>query len=393
MSTHSGRLLYLALADARGHLMRAHLLSGALAEAGLAVDIVTTSPEGVRFLASMGRQARLLSEHFRVEFGDRHDMSRRRTDARVLNYLLLPWRALGDLRRLATLARGADLVVNDSLHPALLLAPVLGFPHPVAQVYGENLWWAMESNLDDRAPPWVVDRYRRGLRALRDRAFARIVHTLGSVGAEPGSPARTYRLAPIVARPARSRTEVRAALGVPDGVPLAAVYLNPHFRDPSIAAAVEEGLALGGFRVHAVGEGYRMRTGWVGTDPRLADVVHAAELFVSGAGMGALELARSSGTPLLVLLGDQPEQARNVAELVQRSPDFALAEVLVGDPELGRAIAVAATRLVSRVSAVGRRARSSGEMAWVEAFVELVRAARVIRRGRRALVARARPAF
>ena len=93
MSTHSGRLLYLALADARGHLMRAHLLSGALGEAGLAVDIVTTSREGVRFLASMGRPSRLLSEHFRVEFGERHDMSRRRTDARVLNYLLLPWRA------------------------------------------------------------------------------------------------------------------------------------------------------------------------------------------------------------------------------------------------------------------------------------------------------------
>ena len=146
--------------------MRAHLLSGALGEAGLTVDIVTTSREGVRFLASMGRSARLLSEHFRVEFGDRHDMSRRRTDARVLNYLLLPWRALGDLRRLAVLARGADLVVNDSLHPALLLAPALGFPHPVVQVYGENLWRAMEANLDDRAPPWIAERFRRALREV-----------------------------------------------------------------------------------------------------------------------------------------------------------------------------------------------------------------------------------
>jgi hypothetical protein len=32
VSTQSGRLLYLAMADARGHLMRAHLLSGALGE-------------------------------------------------------------------------------------------------------------------------------------------------------------------------------------------------------------------------------------------------------------------------------------------------------------------------------------------------------------------------
>src|SRR5262245_60205427 len=103
--------------------MRAHLLSGALGEEGITVAIVTNSHDGMRFLSSMGHASRLLSEHFLVEFGDRHDMSRRRTDARVLNYLLLPWRALGDLRRLAVLARGADLVVNDSLHPALLLAP------------------------------------------------------------------------------------------------------------------------------------------------------------------------------------------------------------------------------------------------------------------------------
>jgi hypothetical protein len=393
VSTPAGRLLYLALADARGHLMRAHLLSGVLGESGLAVDIVTTSREGVRFLASMGRSSVLLSEHFRVEFGDRHDMSRRRTDARVANYLLLPWRAMADLRRLAMLARGADLVVNDSLHPALLLAPALGFPHPVVQVYGENLWRAMEANLDDRAPVWLADRYRHAVRVVRDRAFARIVHTLGSNAPEPGSPPRTVRLAPIIARPGRCRAEVRADLGVPDGVPLAAVYLNPHFKDPSIAAALEEGLGLAGFRLHGVGEGYRTRAGWTGTDARFADVVHAAELFVSGAGMGALELARSSGTPLLVLLGDQPEQARNVAELLRRVPEFALREVLVGDPELAQSIAATAGALAARRPERTSPARGAPDAAWAETFLELVRASRLVRSGRRALVARPRPAF
>ena len=92
--------------------------------------------------------------------------------------------------------------VNDSLHPALLLAPALGFPHPGVQVYGENLWRAMESNLDDRAPGWIAVRDRRALGVVRDRAFARIVHSLGDVGPAPGSPARTYRLAPIVPAPA-----------------------------------------------------------------------------------------------------------------------------------------------------------------------------------------------
>ena len=165
-------------------------------------------------------------------------------------------------------------------------------------------------------------------------------------------------------------------------------------KDPSIAAALEEGLGRSGFRLHAMGEGYRARPGWVGTDARFADVVHAAELFVSGAGMGALELARCSGTPLLVLLGDQPEQARNVAELLCRAPDFALREVLVGDPELPRAVAAAADALGARRLPRASSADVAPERPWVEAFVELVRAARVEARGRRTLVgARPRPAF
>jgi len=372
--------------------MRANLLSRALGEAGFGVDIVTTAREGVRFLESMGVPSRLLSEHFRVEFGERHDMSRARTDARVFNYLVLPWRALADLRRLEALARSADLVVNDSLHPALLLAPVLGFPRPVVQLYGENLWRAMEENLDHRVPPWVGDRFRRALRVVRERAFARIIHTLGSTEPEPDSSPRTYRLAPVVARPGRTRAQVRAELKVPDGVPLAAVYLNPHFKDPSIALALEEGLARGGFRVHAVGEGYHARPGWIATDGRFGDVVHAAELFVSGAGMGALELARSSGTPLLVLLGDQPEQARNVAELMRRWPEFALRSVLVGDPDLPAAIASAAGELTGR----GRSStppRTGGEQLWVKAFEELVRAARVPASARQRLLPRPRHAL
>jgi hypothetical protein len=176
-------------------------------------------------------------------------------------------------------------------------------------------------------------------------------------------------------------------------VPLAAVYLNPQFKDPSIAAALEEGLGQAGFRLYGVGEGYRTRAGWTDTDARFADVVHAADLFVSGAGMGALELARSSGTPLLVLLGDQPEQARNVAELLRRAPDFALREVLVGDPELPRSIAATAGTLAARRPERTSPASAAADAAWAETFLELVRASRLVRSGRRALVARPRPAF
>ena len=392
----SGRILYLALADARGHLMRAHLLSRTLAD-DFQVQVVTTAQDGVRFLSQLGTPSTLLSEHFRVEFNARHDMSRARTDRRVLNYLLLPWRGLADLGRLALLARGADIVVNDSLHPVLLTAPAMGFPFPVVQVYGENLWHAMASNLDGRAAPWAVRAFRRAVEAVRDRAFGRIIHTLGSPGmARPHLP-RTYVLPPIVARPARSRAQVREALGVPEGRPLAAVYLNPHFREPSIAEAVERALGQRGFHLHGVGEGYVGRPGWVGTDGAFGDVVHAADLFVSGAGMGALELARTSGTPLLVLLGDQPEQERNVADASDRCPALRLRAVPLGG-DLSAAVAEASRVLAPDGQGAGAQtlAAATAEAtaaAWRQAFQELVEAARAqaAARFRQRVLARVRP--
>ena len=48
------RILYLATADARGHLMRAQLLSRALIERGAEVRVLTTSDEGATFLGEFG---------------------------------------------------------------------------------------------------------------------------------------------------------------------------------------------------------------------------------------------------------------------------------------------------------------------------------------------------
>jgi hypothetical protein len=395
----AGRILYLALADARGHLMRAHLLSQNLARVHLEVSVVTTAREGARFLERLGTRARVLSEHFRVEFNDSHDMSRAKTDRRVLNYLLLPWRGLADLAQLVGLSRGADLLVNDSLHPILLAAPALGFPVPVVQVYGENLWRAMEDNFEGRAAPWVSRRFRQVLRAVRDRAFGRIIHVVGTPSASRFPGQHTYVLPPLVARPSRPRAEVRQALAVPEGKPLAAIYLNPHFRQPAIASGVETALRRRGFHLHAVGEGYASRPGWRATDANFSEVVYAADLFVSGAGMGALELARASGTPLLVLLGDQPEQERNIADVRERSPALLLRAVPLGGADLASAVAEAAGALEAGGAARkllplhAQKRLEATESAWRQAFVDLVAAARVratARLGRRA-PARARP--
>lgn len=128
------------------------------------------------------------------------------------------------------------------------------------------------------------------------------------------------------------------------------------------------------------------------TDARFGDVVHAADVFVSGAGMGALELARGAGTPLLVLLGDQPEQARNVAELHRLAPRFALRSALVGDPDLASAVDAVTRTLPLRSPAPHSPNRGSGT-AWVQVFQQLLHAARAQSTGRVLAPGRPRPAL
>ncbi len=308
------RILYLALADARGHLMRAHLVAELLAPAGIELDLVTTSREGQAFLAGLGRDSRLLSEELRVEFGPRHDLLRRETAARALSYLTRPSGALRDLLTLSRWARSAALVVNDSQHPALLLAPLLGSRMRVVQLYGANLRKILEEEV--AAQGWRGRAEARLLASAFSRSHAEIVHSLeGGTDADPS--ARRWQLPTLVPPQPRTRDEARRRLGLGANDRLVAAYLNPHYRDDRIAAAVEAACARRATLL-GVSEPFAGRPGWRAQDAGFSNVVLAADAFVSGAGRGALELARTTGTPLLALLGDQPEQTRNAAEVGER---------------------------------------------------------------------------
>jgi hypothetical protein len=316
------KILWLAVADARGHLMRAHLMRQILAEKGVKVDIVTTSPEGVAFLAALGTPAALLSGGHQIRCDERQNMRRGRTQAGVFRYVLSPARRLRDLRQIEELARGAALVIDDSLHPALLLAPLRRRPLRVVHLYGENTLHAVEHALERRRRPLLSRRPRslldegcaRAVRRVLGAAFGSIEHSLSAPAAgEVDRASRRHRLPPLVAAPGRSRGEVRAELGVPEGARLAVVYLNPYFKDPALATALEQALRREGFFLHAVGEGFAGRPGWLSHDPRLADVIAAADLLVSAASMGSLGHVRLHGTPLLALRTAQPEQLRNLA--------------------------------------------------------------------------------
>jgi hypothetical protein len=114
--------------------------------------------------------------------------------------------------------------------------------------------------------------------------------------------------------PGRLQGTVRARLGLPASARLAAVYLNPHYCDPAIAGLVERACAERGLVLCGISEAFAGRPGWRAADASFIDVVAAADVFISGAGMGALEQARVTATPLICLLGQQDEQKKNVVE-------------------------------------------------------------------------------
>ena len=288
MDARKARVLYLAVADGRGHLMRAHLLRGLLGGAGLGVDIVTTSHAGQAFLAGLGTPAALLPGGFQLLFDDRHHMLAGRTERRLAAYLASPRGLARDAARLVRLGTGARFVVNDSLHPAALwlaAAPRLARAPRVVNVHGDNLWRAAIQNFEGRLPDWLSGGFGRLLQAIDARAFGGIVHSLAAAD-RPGrrdGPNR-FRLPPLVAAPRRTRAAVRSALGLSERDRLAAIYLNPHFRDPRLAARLETALAQRGVRFYGVSEPWAGRPGWRAFDPDFGDVVAASDSIGVGRG-------------------------------------------------------------------------------------------------------------
>lgn len=305
------RWVWLAAADARGHVMRAHVMKRVMRRRGVDVEIVTTSEEGRAFLAALGTEASVLSPHYGIAFDERQNMARRTTERSLFRYLVTPSRAAADKVRLDELCEGADLLVND-FHPLpLLFAKSPGCP--VVHVHGENLWKAIEDNFQGRGTGVVDMGYGAFVRRMRARAAARLEHSLTSPRAGAyDAEARSYRLLPVLEAPARSRAAVRAELGLSSWARVAAVYCNPHFRDASLAEAIEKALAASGFAMVAVGEGYAHRPGWKAYDPRFADVLAASDLVVSAPGMGVAGYAKLLGLPFVAIVTDQPEQTNNL---------------------------------------------------------------------------------
>lgn len=362
----NSRILYLATADARGHLMRAQLLVHALREAGARVEVLTTSEQGQRFLEGFGIEAQLLSSHYAVQFDSQQNMQRKATNRNVAHYLFRPGRMLRDILYLRRRLPDVDLLINDSFHPALLYMGMLpGWRRKVVHVYGASLKVALLNNFDGLWPrqfgrlfAWIVGRQI-------DAARARIEHDFAYEVDDAQAPA-LYRLpTPVALVP-----EAPAAQAVG-----AAVYLNPHFSEPSLADALSAGLVEAGLDTHRVGEGYAGRNGWLGVDPQWARRAAQARVMVSAPGMAALSIARVYQRPIILVLSDQPEQTSNAARAAQLQLLHRVVTWRGDAADFQRQVAEAARQLTGAASqscnAAGRARAQARIDAWVSRVLSL----------------------
>ncbi|MEM1348578.1 MAG: hypothetical protein AAGI01_08495 [Myxococcota bacterium] len=386
------RVIWIAVAFARGHLMRAALMQRVLGERGIKVDIVTTSKEGLAFLKELGTTAELMSSGFEIQYDERQNIQHRATQLGVIRYAVDPTQGASDIAMFRRMAKGADLIVND-IHPFGLIFPkTLGGKVPMVQLYGENMWGALEGYPRGLFPDWFAELYARLVRGQRDGSFGRVEHALEAPlqGAWRAKD-QTWLMPPIISKPTRSRDEVRAALGVPEGKRLVVAYTNPHFAAPELAGAIERAVASVGAQLYAVGEGFGEREAWHFVDPELVDKLAAADVVVSAAGMGVLGQVRAFDRPFLGIRTDQPEQQLNLEILARLEDHEAPVEVVhISEDEelLAGAFTTALTELLDQEAERAKRATmerahagaSVTQKAWADALTALVHRAQALGR-------------
>ncbi|PVZ85964.1 hypothetical protein C9426_17835 [Serratia sp. S1B] len=361
------RIIYLATADARGHLMRAQLLVHALRHAGAQITVLTTSVQGQYFLQQFGIESQVLSEHYAVQFDNQQNMLRKATNRNVAHYLFHPGCMLRDIWQLQRQLRDADMMINDSFHPALIYMGMLPvWRHKVVHIYGTSLKVALINNFEGmwlrpfaRLFGWIVSRQLK-------RALACIEHGFACEIDDSHAPA-LYRLPTPVALPISPAPQIKDE---------AAVYLNPHFSDPALANALAAGLADAGIGAHLVGEGYTGLGDWLPIDPLWASRAACAQLIVSAPGMAALSLALVYQKPIILILCDQPEQTANAA----RASEMQLLHQIVtwrGDAaDFQRQVSEAVRQLCAAPmpdsdGAIGRERAQARIDAWVNRLLAL----------------------
>lgn len=315
------RILYLSIADARGHLMRAQLLGHGLQQAGAEVDFFTTSVQGQRFLAQFGVLSRLFSPTYYTVFDKYQNMRPLATDLRILSYIFFPLRMMKDIVEIKrwVKTRSIRLIINDSLHPALLFYALLpGEKVPVVHIHGETLLNALLNNFNQRLPHFMAKRFSRLVSAIMQRAGKQFLHNQSLTQIEKCP--QGWRLPNPIAISMLDKHTLAQRYPLQDGKKLALIYLNPHFTDPALAEQLEALFTVEEWYFIGISEGFGQRPGWHSFCNCFADLMLVADIFISAPGMAALQLIRQYKVPSLLLVSAQPEQQANANALPSDIP-------------------------------------------------------------------------
>lgn len=330
--------------------MRAHRLRKLLASDGIEVEIATTRAKGVDFLRALGTPSWLLPGRLELPYSMVHQIERDQLSRNITRYLATD--LLGDVRALQ--ARGADLYLNDSFHPALMVGDL----RRVVMLHGASMEQAVLAHCDGTVYGPI---YRRFVRSRIASAKACVQHAFWP---QPGTDRIT--LPPLLETPRWNAQQVRQYFGIDDTRPIVVAYLNPHFRDESLAKVIEEVCAQ--FAFIGFGEGYVGRPKWRRPDENVHEVLQHASAFMSGGGMAAIAEAIRFGLPFIALEGDQPEQSINLAHAEKLLPN--LTRVSAREPQgLSDALTAALARGSQNLS---HRADCDSSEVWRSHFHQLL---------------------
>lgn len=291
------KILWIANADARGHLFRAHLASRYLQSAGIAVSILTTNSEGKKFLKALGTPSKVLPGKYQLSYDKMQNLLRRTTAFKMLTYLLFG-NGLRDFLFIKKYSKNCHLIIND-LHPVPIFASKL-FSVDIVHMYGENLWDTVENHFFGIAPNFFAVFFQKTVRKLRNQSRGTIIHTL--MPSESKAP--TFYLPPLVDFTPRRRKKEKVL-----------IYLNPYFSDPYIADSIEKTLANIGMPYEAIGEMYSNRENWKPYSLNFSETLSESSLVISAPGMNLLAQILYHKIPFIALLTDQPEQEKNLRKL------------------------------------------------------------------------------
>lgn len=288
------KILWIANADARGHLFRAHLAATVLKTSGIQVSIVTTNTDGKKFLEALGTSSCVLPGNYQLYYDERQNLIRVVTVFKMAFYLLFG-NAVRDFLFLKKISREFDLILND-LHPVPIFAAKL-FGVDIVHVYGENLWLTIENFFFEIAPSFFAVFFRDMVRKLKRQSKGNIVHSL----IQRDHKSDEIYLPPLVQFTPRRRTKNRAL-----------IYLNPYFSDFTIAESIEAALEDLKIPYVAIGEQYAHRKNWKRYDKNFSKFLSESKLVISAPGMNLLAQVLYHRVSYLALLTDQPEQERNL---------------------------------------------------------------------------------